>query len=178
MKGITVSCDLNYRKKLWSKEKANKVMSELVTYVDVLISNEEDSKDVFSIEADNTDITSGKISKDGYVSIGKKLMEKFPNLKNVAFTLRESISASQNGWSAILMDKDNVYASKKYMIQIVDRLSEFELYNGLLEFGFSQKSGILLPAALGNDNRTAGADSAEKTYNQVVNRADKGCCCH
>lgn len=135
MKGITVSCDLNYRKKLWSKEKANKVMSELVTYVDVLISNEEDSKDVFSIEADNTDITSGKISKDGYVSIGKKLMEKFPNLKNVAFTLRESISASQNGWSAILMDKDNVYASKKYMIQIVDRVGGGDSFGAGLIYG-------------------------------------------
>ena len=121
-KNITVSCDLNYRKKLWSKEKANKVMSKLVKYVDVLISNEEDSKDVFGIEAQNTDINAGVLSVDGYESIGRQLMKKFPALKYVAFTLRESVSASRNGWSAILIDKDGVYKSKKYMIDIVDRV--------------------------------------------------------
>ena len=121
-KGVTVSCDLNYRKKLWSKQKANEVMSELVKYVDVLISNEEDSKDVFGIEADGTNINAGVISAKGYESIGKQLMAKFPNIKYVAFTLRESISASCNGWSAILMDCKQVYSSKKYMIDIVDRV--------------------------------------------------------
>ena len=131
-KNITVSCDLNYRKKLWSKEKANKVMSKLVKYVDVLISNEEDSKDVFGIEAQNTDINAGVLSVEGYESIGRQLMKKFPALKYVAFTLRESVSASRNGWSAILIDKDSVYKSKKYMIDIVDRVGGGDSFGGAL----------------------------------------------
>lgn len=142
LKGITVSCDLNYRKKLWSKEKANKVMGELVNYVDVLISNEEDSKDVFGIEADNTNINAGVLSIEGYESIGEKLMAKFPNLKNVAFTLRESISASQNGWSGILMDKENTYKSKKYMIQIVDRVGGGDSFGAGLIYGLYNKKSM------------------------------------
>ena len=121
-KGLTVSCDLNYRKKLWSKEKACQVMSELVKYVDVLISNEEDCKDVFGIEAEGTDINAGVVSAEGYTHIGKRLMKTFPNLKYVAFTLRESYSASRNGWSALLTDGDKAYVSKKYNIDIVDRV--------------------------------------------------------
>ncbi len=137
LKGITVSCDLNFRKKLWSKEKANKVMSELVNYVDVLISNEEDSKDVFGIEAENTDITAGVISSTGYESIGKQLMAKFPNLKNVAFTLRESISASENGWSGILISKNGSFKSKRYLIQIVDRVGGGDSFGAGLIYGLS-----------------------------------------
>ena len=138
-KGITVSCDLNFRKKLWSKEKANKVMSELVKYVDVLISNEEDSKDVFSIEADGTDINAGVISTKGYESIGKKLMEKFPNLKYVAFTLRESISASENGWSGMLISKNGAFKSKRYLIQIVDRVGGGDSFGAGLIYGLYSK---------------------------------------
>lgn len=138
-KNITISCDLNYRKKLWTKKKANEVMSELVKYCDVLISNEEDSKDVFGIEAENTDINKGSLSKEGYRSIGEKLIAKFPNLKYVAFTLRESISASQNGWSAILMDKDNVYESKRYLIDIVDRVGGGDSFGAGLIYGLSNE---------------------------------------
>ena len=134
-KGIKVSCDLNYRKKLWSKEKANRVMSELVKYVDVLISNEEDSKDVFGIEAENTDINNGVISASGYEVIGRKLMEKFPNIEYVAFTLRESISASVNGWSAILTDGKQTYRSKKYSIDIVDRVGGGDSFGAGLIYG-------------------------------------------
>jgi len=134
-KGIKVSCDLNYRKKLWSKEKANRVMSELVKYVDVLISNEEDSKDVFGIEAENTDINNGVISASGYEVISRKLMEKFPNIEYVAFTLRESISASVNGWSAILTDGKQTYRSKKYSIDIVDRVGGGDSFGAGLIYG-------------------------------------------
>jgi 2-dehydro-3-deoxygluconokinase len=140
-RNITVSCDLNYRKKLWSREKANAVMSKLVKYVDVLISNEEDSKDVFSIEAENTDINSGVISQKGYEGIGKRLMEKFPNIKYVAFTLRESISASCNGWSAMLTDGKNVYKSKKYTIDIVDRVGGGDSFGAGLIYGLKNKLG-------------------------------------
>ena len=140
-KGITVSCDLNYRKKLWSREKAREVMSRLVGYVDVLISNEEDCKDVFAIEAENSDINSGVLSVKGYESIGRKLMKKFPNIKYVAFTLRESISASCNGWSAILIDSKNVYKSKKYMIDIVDRVGGGDSFGAGLIYGLRNGLG-------------------------------------
>ena len=140
-RNITVSCDLNYRKKLWSREKANAVMSKLVKYVDVLISNEEDCKDVFSIEAENTDINSGVISQKGYEGIGKRLMEKFPNIKYVAFTLRESVSASCNGWSAMLIDGKNVYKSKKYTIDIVDRVGGGDSFGSGLIYGLKNKLG-------------------------------------
>ena len=120
-KGVTVSCDLNFRKKLWSKEKAGKVMSEVCKYVDYCIANEEDAKDVFGIEADNTDINGGKLDRDGYVSVAKKLTERF-GFKGVAVTLRESLSANDNNWSGMLYTEGNAVFSKKYAIHIVDRV--------------------------------------------------------
>jgi len=139
LKGITVSCDLNYRKKLWTKQRANEVMSELVNYVDVLISNEEDSKDVFGIEASGSNITAGVLSADGYEEIGHKLMAKFPNIKYVAFTLGESISASVNNWSGILITKEKSYKSKKYTIQIVDRVGGGDSFGAGLIYGLVNK---------------------------------------
>lgn len=120
-KGITVSCDLNFRKKLWSKEKAGKVMGEICKYVDYCIANEEDAKDVFGIEADNTDINSGKLDRNGYISVAKKLTDRF-NFKGVAITLRESISANDNNWSAMLYTNGQAVFSKKYAMHIVDRV--------------------------------------------------------
>lgn len=120
-KGITVSCDLNFRKKLWNKEKANKVMSELCNYVDYYIANEEDAKDVFGIEADNTDINSGKLDREGYISVAKKLTDRF-NFKGVAITLRESLSANDNNWSAMIYKDGQAVFSKKYAMHIVDRV--------------------------------------------------------
>ena len=120
-KGITVSCDLNFRKKLWSKEKANEVMSEICKYVDVCIANEEDAKDVFGIEAENTDIESGKLNEEGYVSVAKQLADKF-GFKAVAITLRESINANDNNWSGMLYTGGQAFFSKKYAVHIVDRV--------------------------------------------------------
>jgi len=120
-KGITVSCDLNFRKKLWTSEKACEVMSEICKYVDLLIANEEDAKDVFGIEAENTDIESGTLNRDGYVSVAKQLTEKF-GFKAVAITLRESINANDNNWSGMLYVGGNAFFSKKYAIHIVDRV--------------------------------------------------------
>ena len=111
-KGITTSCDLNFRKKLWSKEKAGKVMGELCKLVDYCIANEEDAKDVFGIEADDTDITSGKLNHEGYVSVAKKLTDAF-GFKGVAITLRESLSANDNNWSAMLYTDGKAVFSKK-----------------------------------------------------------------
>ncbi len=128
-KGITISCDLNFRKKLWSKEKAGKVMGELCKYVDYCIANEEDAKDVFGIEADNTDINSGKLDRNGYISVAKKLTERF-GFKGVAITLRESISANDNSWSAMLYTNGEAVFSKKYAMHIVDRVGGGDSFSG------------------------------------------------
>ena len=128
-KNITVSCDLNFRKKLWSKEKAGKVMGELCHYVDYCIANEEDAKDVFGIEADNTDIYGGKLDRDGYISVAKKLTDRF-NFKGVAITLRESKSANDNDWSGMLYTDGQAVFSKKYSIHIVDRVGGGDSFGG------------------------------------------------
>ena len=128
-KGITVSCDLNFRKKLWSKEKAGKVMGELCQYIDYCIANEEDAKDVFGIEADNTDIYGGKLDRDGYISVAKKLTDRF-GFKGVAITLRESISANDNNWSGMLYVDGKAYFSKKYAMHIVDRVGGGDSFGG------------------------------------------------
>lgn len=120
-KGITVSCDLNYRGKLWTRAEANQAMTELCRYVDVCIANEEDAKDVFGIQAENTDINKGKLDKEAYKSVAKQLMDRFA-FKKVAITLRSSISASDNDWAGMLYDGENFYFSKEYKLHIVDRV--------------------------------------------------------
>ena len=135
-RAITVSCDLNFRKKLWSKEKAGKVMGELMSYVDYCIANEEDAKDVFGIEADNTDITSGKLDKNGYISVAKKLTERF-GFKGVAITLRESLSANDNNWSGMLYTGNTAYFSKKYAMHIVDRVGGGDSFGGGLIYSLA-----------------------------------------
>ncbi len=118
---LTVSCDLNYRKKLWTRDKAQEVMARLMPYVDVLICNEEDAQDVFGISASNTDIESGTLSRDGYVDVARKLTDRF-GFEAVAITLRESLSASDNNWSAMLYKDGKPYFSTKYALHIVDRV--------------------------------------------------------
>ncbi|MDR3332520.1 MAG: sugar kinase [Synergistaceae bacterium] len=120
-KGLTISCDLNYRKNLWTKAEANMTMSELVPFVDVCIANEEDAADVFGIKAVNTDVTKGEVNREGYKDVAKQLVEHF-GLKKTAITLRESLSASDNNWSGMLYDGSDFYFSKKYAVRIVDRV--------------------------------------------------------
>jgi len=120
-KGITISCDLNYRNKLWSKAKAGEVMGELCKYVDVCIANEEDSGDVFGIKASDTDVTTGKVNHNGYKEVAKQLKDRF-GFSKVAITLRESISANDNNWAGMLYDGSDHYFSKKYLMHIVDRV--------------------------------------------------------
>ena len=134
--GITVSCDLNYRKKLWSKEKAKQVMTSLAPYIDVCIANEEDASDVFGIKAENTDITGGKLSHDGYKSVAKQLVDTF-GFKKVAITLRGSISANDNNWAAMLYDGNDYYLSKNYLIHIVDRVGGGDSFGGGLIYALS-----------------------------------------
>ncbi len=120
-KNITVSCDLNYRKKLWSKEKAGQVMDELCKYVDVCIANEEDASDVFGIKAANTDVTTGKVNHEGYKDVASQLAKRF-GFKKVAITLRSSISANDNDWAAMLYENGEYFFSKSYHMHIVDRV--------------------------------------------------------
>ena len=120
-KGISISCDLNYRNKLWSKMEANRVMSGLMPYVDVCIGNEEDAADVFDIHAPSTDVTSGELNIQGYEEVAKEIVRRF-GCKKVAITLRGSISATVNEWGGMLFDGERSYFSPRYTIHIVDRV--------------------------------------------------------
>jgi 2-dehydro-3-deoxygluconokinase len=120
-KGITTSIDLNYRKKLWSKEKAREIMTKLCQYVDVCIGNEEDADTTLGFKAKGTDITKGELNLEGYKDVFRQMKEKF-NFKYIASTLRESHSASDNGWSALVYDGKDFYHTRQYEVRIVDRV--------------------------------------------------------
>lgn len=137
-KGITISCDLNYRKKLWSREKACQVMTELCQYVAVCIANEEDAADVFGIKAEHSDVNKGEIDEQSYASVARQLQQNF-NFKYVAITLRESISASDNNWSAILYDGKTIYNSRKYAIHLVDRIGGGDSFGAGLVYSLLNK---------------------------------------
>ncbi len=128
-KGVKISCDLNYRGKLWTREQAREAMTKLCKYVDVCISNEEDAKDVFGIEAENTDIYGGKLDKEGYKSVAKQLMDTF-GFEKVAITLRSSISANDNDWAGMLYDGEEYCFSKEYHLHIVDRVGGGDSFGG------------------------------------------------
>ena len=129
--GLTVSCDLNFRKKLWTSEQANAVMSKLLPYVDVCIANEEDAKDVFGICAENTDVTAGKLDQAGYRSVAAQLCARF-GCGTVAITLRGSRSASDNDWSAMLYTGGEAFFSPTYHMHIVDRVGGGDSFGGAL----------------------------------------------
>ena len=127
--GVTVSCDLNFRKKLWSSQKANDVMSGLMASVDYCIANEEDAEKVFGIKAGETEVTSGALEHDRYVDVAKQLTDKF-GFKGVAITLRESFSASRNGWSALFYTEGKANFSRRYEMEIVDRVGGGDSFAG------------------------------------------------
>ena len=127
--GVKISCDLNFRKKLWTREQARETMTELCKYVDVCISNEEDAHDVFGIDAENTDIAGGKLNHEGYKSVARQLAEKF-GFEKVAITLRSSISANDNDWAALLYDGKEYCFSKSYHMHIVDRVGGGDSFGG------------------------------------------------
>lgn len=136
--GCTISCDLNFRKKLWSSEKAIQVMTKLMKYVDVCIGNEEDAEKCLGFKPASTDVTKGELNLEGYKQIFKQMKEKF-GFKYIASSLRESISASDNDWSGIIYDGENFHHSKKYHVRIVDRVGAGDsfaagLINGLLTY--------------------------------------------
>ena len=127
--GVTVSCDLNFRKKLWTSEQAGQTMGKLMPYVDVCIANEEDAKDVFGIAAPDTDLNTGKISHDGYISVARQLTERF-HFKKVAITLRGSLSATVNDWAGMLYSDGKASFSPTYRITIVDRVGGGDSFGG------------------------------------------------
>ena len=166
--GVKISCDLNYRGKLWTREQAREAMTELCQYVDVCISNEEDAKDVFGIEAEATDIYAGEINHEGYKSVAKQRSDKF-GFEKVAITLRESHSASDNGWSAMLYDvASNEYCfSKKYELRIIDRVGGGDSFGGGLIYsllsGKSTQEAVEFAVAA-----SALKHSIEGDYNMVT----------
>lgn len=122
-KGITISCDINYRSKLWTKEQAKEQMTKIMQYVDVCIGNEEDAENVFGIKADNSDVQSGSFNHNSYEEVAKKISYKF-RCKYVAITLRTSMSASKNKWAGMLYsaNENKYFISNEYNIDIVDRV--------------------------------------------------------
>ena len=167
-RGVKISCDLNYRGKLWTRAEAREAMTRLCAYVDVCISNEEDAKDVFGIEAENTDIYGGKLNHEGYKSVAKQLADKF-GFEYVAITLRESRSAFDNGWSAMLYDvkADEYCFSKKYDLHIIDRVGGGDSFGGGLIYslmnGKSAQAAVEFAVAA-----SALKHSIEGDYNMVT----------
>ncbi|MDO5137739.1 MAG: PfkB family carbohydrate kinase, partial [Oscillospiraceae bacterium] len=152
--------------KLWTRAQAREAMTDLCQYVDVCISNEEDAKDVFGIEAEATDITSGELNKEGYKSVARQLMDRF-GFKMVAITLRESKSAFDNDWSAMLYDGENYCFSKLYHLHIVDRIGGGDSFGAGLIYsllnGYSTQGAVEFAVAA-----SALKHSIEGDYNMVT----------
>lgn len=178
-KGITISCDLNFRKNLWSSEKAQEVMRNLVQYVDVCIANEEDADKVLGIKAPNNDVESGKLNKNGYEYVAKEICERF-GCKKVAITLRESINASRNGWSGMIYDAANGTAnySTHYDIDIVDRVGGGDSFTGAMIYslitGKDDKSAIEFAVAASCLKHSIEGDFNRVTASDVENLIKNG----
>ena len=138
-RGITVSCDLNYRKNLWKYgKKASEVMREIAKYVDVAIANEEDVQKSLEITVDDVNVESGELDRAKYKALGDKVLAAYPDMKMIAITLRESHSADWNGWAACLNDGKDFYVSRKYEIRdIVDRVGGGDSFAGGLLYGLN-----------------------------------------
>ena len=140
-KGVRISCDLNYRGKLWTRAEARRTMTDLCQYVNVCISNEEDARDVFGIEAEATDVTAGELNRAGYQSVAKQLADRF-GFEMVAITLRESKSAFDNDWSAMLYDGQDYHFSKRYHLHIVDRIGGGDSFGGGLIYALMSGKSV------------------------------------
>jgi len=138
---VTVSVDLNYRKKLWTEKQAQETMTKLMPYVDVCIGNEEDAEKVLGFKPGNTDVTTGALEIEGYKSIFEQMKQAY-DLKYVVSTLRESHSASDNSWSALIYDGNEFYHSKTYELRIVDRVGGGDSFAAGLIYGFLAQDDI------------------------------------
>jgi 2-dehydro-3-deoxygluconokinase len=139
-KGVTVSCDLNYRKNLWKYGKTSEqVMSELVKYVDVVIANEEDCQKALGISVESTNVEAAELNLDSYKKLTEKVFAKYPNVSKIAVTLRESHSADYNGWSAVIANRKEFFHSRKYEIHnIVDRVGGGDSFACGLIYGLNE----------------------------------------
>ena len=175
--GLTVSCDINYRSKLWSAQKARPIMTEIMKYVDVCIGNEEDAEIVFGIKAGTTDVTKGQLDTDGYKKSLQTVAETF-GCKIVAYSQRKSYSASDNGWSGIIYDdeKKQVYTSAQYDIRITDRIGGGDAFaSGLiyaLHNNISPENAIETAAAAGCLDQTLEGDFCLFGINEVFDLAN------
>ncbi len=172
--GLIVSCDLNYRKKLWSPKEASKAMTALCKYVDICISNEEDAEKVFGIKSKNSDVQHGKLNKQAYQEVAESLCKKF-KFKKVGITLRESISASENNWSAMLYENGESYFSKKYSMQVIDRLGGGDSFAAALICaeleGFSPQEQIEFASAASCLKHSINGDFNQVSYDEVLTLA-------
>jgi len=147
-KGITTSIDLNFRKKLWTKEKAREVMTGLCEFVDVCIGNEEDADLCLGFKAAHTDVTKGELNLDGFKDVFKQMKDKF-GFKFIASSLRESHSASDNGWSALVYDGTDFHHTKKYNVRIIDRVGSGDSFASGLIYGLVTKMSMKDAAEFG-----------------------------
>lgn len=174
-KKIKVSCDLNYRNKLWTKEAANRVMTELMQYVDICIANEEDAANIFGICADSSDVNRGKIDKRGYETVATELQRRF-NFELVAITLRNSITANDNKWSAILWDGAKHYQSKEYAVHLVDRVGGGDAFGAGLIYtllnNYDYQSALEFAVAAGCLKQTVEGDYNQMTIDEVLKLVD------
>ena len=169
--GLTISCDLNFRKKLWSSEKAISVMTSLMPYVDVLIGNEEDCEKCLGFKADKTDVTKGELNLGGYQDVFTKLKEKF-GFRYMATSLRESYSASDNGWSALIYDGKDFYHSRQYDIRLVDRVGGGDsfsagLIHGLIAYIGDEKKALEFAVAASALKQTIPGDANHVSREEV-----------
>lgn len=174
--GLTVSCDLNFRKKLWQwqsgltpSELAQNTMRKILPYVDVVIANEEDAYDVLGISADNTDVDGGKIDAAKYTEVGKEIVRQFPNVKQIAITLRESISATHNNWGAMFYDAE---LDKAHLAPLnEDEYAPYEIRNIIDRVGGGDSFGAGLVFALNTPELSAPA-------NAIRFAVASSCLCH
>lgn len=170
--GITTSIDLNFRKKLWSSEKAISVMTKLCKYVDVCIGNEEDAEKTLGFKASKTDVTKGELNVEGYKDVFRQMKEKF-GFKYIATTLRESYSAFDNGWSAAAYDGENFYHTRKYDIHIIDRVGGGDSFASGFIYGLiagkSMEDAAEFAAAASALKHTIPGDINHVTVSEVEN---------
>jgi len=170
-KGIIISCDLNYRKNIWSPEKAQEAMTHLLPYIDLLIGNEEDAELSLGLKPSDNDINKGKLNYSSYEHIANEIIQKF-GTKLVAFTLRTSISASDNRWAGMIYDGTNVYYSKTYDIHLVDRVGGGDSFAAGLVYSFynnfDHQKAIEFAVAASCLKQTIEQDFNLSTVNEVL----------
>lgn len=169
---VTISCDLNYRKNLWDSKRAGEVMSELMPYVDVCIANEEDAEKVFDIKPTDNNVEAGQVNREGYREVAQSLHDRF-GCSRVAITLRQSLSADNNNWSAMLYENGECYFAKTYAMHIVDRVGGGDSFGGGLIYGllegFAPQKAIEFATAASCLKHSVPFDFNQMTVGEVEN---------